>query len=151
MTTTKTKSGAAVARKTSARKAVSKVSAAKLVGKKLVARKLPVKPSRKTSVASKALAPVTNRKTQVTKAQTVVTAKKVKLIRDSFSFPEHEHALLSDMKKRALKLGKEFKKSEILRAGIAHLASLADGALVAVLAKVERVKTGRPPKKSKKK
>jgi len=75
----------------------------------------------------------------------------VKLVRDSFSFPEHEHALLVAMKKRALKLGKEFKKSEILRAGIAHLASLADGALVAMLSKVERVKAGRPAKKGKKK
>lgn len=77
--------------------------------------------------------------------------KKQKLVRDSFSFPAHEHALLAEMKKRALKLGKEFKKSEILRAGIAHLSGLADAALVAILSKVERVKTGRPAKKGKKK
>lgn len=77
--------------------------------------------------------------------------KKVKLVRATFSFPDHEHALLIDLKKRAKKLGQEFKKSEILRAGIAHLVALADAALVTTLAKVERVKTGRPAKKGKKK
>jgi hypothetical protein len=84
-------------------------------------------------------------------AAPVVKPKKVKLVRATFSFPDHEHDLLVDLKKRAKKLGKEFKKSEILRAGIAHLVALADAALVNTLAKVERVKTGRPAKKSKKK
>jgi len=86
-----------------------------------------------------------------TVAAPVVKPKKVKLVRATFSFPDHEHDLLVDLKKRAKKLGKEFKKSEILRAGIAHLVALADTALVSTLAKVERVKTGRPAKKAKKK
>ena len=64
---------------------------------------------------------------------------------------EHEHELLSALKQRAKKLGREFKKSEILRAGVAHLVAMADAALMAALAKVERVKTGRPAKKGKKK
>lgn len=150
-TTTKIKSGAGVVRRTPARKAVSKVSAAKLAVKKPVARKVPVKPINKTLVAAKALVSVARKKVPANKAQPIVSTKKVKLVRDSFTFPAHEHALLADMKKRALKLGKEFKKSEILRAGIAHLASLADDALVVLLSKVERVKTGRPSKKNKKK
>lgn len=78
-------------------------------------------------------------------------AKKTKLVRDNFTFPKHEHAQLAELKKRAQKLGQAFKKSEILRAGLAHLTNLADSALLAALAKVERVKTGRPAKKSKKK
>ena len=90
-------------------------------------------------------------KTKPVVVATVTKPKKVKLVRATFSFPDHEHALLVDLKKRAKKLGKEFKKSEILRAGIAHLVALADTALVNTLAKVERVKTGRPAKKSKKK
>lgn len=81
----------------------------------------------------------------------VTKPKKIKLVRATFSFPDHEHALLVELKKRAKKLGKEFKKSEILRAGIAHLVALADSALVSTLSKVERVKTGRPAKKAKKK
>lgn len=87
----------------------------------------------------------------VAATKTIAKPKKVKLVRDNFSIPAHEHALLVELKKRAKKLGKEFKKSEFVRAGIAHLVSLTDTVLVNTLAKVERVKTGRPSKKSKKK
>ena len=116
---------------------------------KLPARKVAVKPVTKTVAAKR----VTTRAkaAPLTKGQKPASPKKIKLVRDSFSFPSHEHALLAALKKRALKLGREFKKSEILRAGIAHLTSLADAALVATLSKVERVKTGRPAKKKKKK
>lgn len=124
------------------RKPATKVSATKSIVRRSVVRKAPVKAARKPMLAAK---PVN------TASKKPTPTKKVKLVRDSFSFPEHEHALLGEMKKRALKLGKEFKKSEILRAGIAHLANMADQALVAVLAKVERVKTGRPSKKQKRK
>ncbi len=115
------------------------------------------------NIVEKNLKPVVAKKATVaTKRQTAVAAtksnvvkpvpvKKQKLVRDSFSFPAHEHAALADLKKRAKNLGKEFKKSEILRAGIAHLVAMADAVLVAALDKVERVKTGRPPKKGKKK
>lgn len=152
-TTPKTKSTTTAVRNVAARKAPAKASTVKPAAKavtKSVVRPAPVKAVRKPVVAAKVVTAAA--KSVPSKAQAVVAApKKVKLVRDSFSFPEHEHALLVEMKKRALKLGKEFKKSEILRAGIAHLASLADGALVAMLSKVERVKTGRPAKKSKKK
>lgn len=131
----------ATIRKTPARKPVTKGAAAKPVPRKPVARKAPAKTARKTPVVAKAA---------VVASESVVR-KKIKLIRDSFSFPAHEHALLRDMKERALKLGQEFKKSEILRAGIAHLASMADRSLVAALAKVERVKMARPGKKQKRK
>lgn len=110
-----------------------------------------------SAIVTKNLKPVITKtvsaatKTKPVVVATVTKPKKVKLVRATFSFPDHEHALLVDLKKRAKKLGKEFKKSEILRAGIAHLVALADTALVNTLAKVERVKTGRPAKKSKKK
>ena len=148
----KTKTAAPVARKAPARRPARKAAAKAVATKpavKPVVRKAPVQTVRKSQVVAKASA--LTRTAPPAKAKNDPVPKKVKLVRDSFSFPEHEHALLGDMKKRALKLGKEFKKSEILRAGIAHLASLADSALVTVLAKVERVKTGRPAKKSKKK
>lgn len=80
-----------------------------------------------------------------------VSGQKLKLVRDSFSFPAQEHAQLAELKKRALKMGREFKKSEILRAGILHLTAMSDNVLLAALSKVERVKTGRPSKKNKKK
>lgn len=153
-TTTAIKSTATTARKSTAarpaRKAPSKAVAVKAAVKSAVkpgAKRPPIKAAVKRPVAPKPVGVATKSVQPVKPAP----AKKVKLVRDSFSFPEHEHALLADMKKRALKLGKDFKKSEILRAGISHLASLADGALLALLSKVERVKTGRPAKKGKKK
>lgn len=91
------------------------------------------------------------KKTATVPSKKAVTPKKVKLVRDNFSLPAHEHALLKDLKKRAKKLGKEFNKSEFLRAGIAHLVALTDTVLLNTLSKVERVKAGRPSKKGKKK
>lgn len=129
----------ATPRKPGARKPATTRVAAKPVSRKPIARKAPVKTARKSPVAVKA-APVVRK---------AVDTKKVKMVRDSFSFPAHEYELLGEMKKRALKLGREFKKSEILRAGIVLLANMADRSLVAALAKVERVKTGRPSKKLK--
>lgn len=131
----------ATARKTPARKPTIRRSAVKSMPSKPVTRKAPANAARKPPVVAKTAKVVSES----------VARKKVKMIRDSFSFPAHEHALLRDMKERALKLGKEFKKSEILRAGIAHLANMADRSLVAALSKVERVKTGRPGKKQKRK
>lgn len=147
-TTTKTKTGAAVTRRSPVRKPATK---AITTAKKPVSRKTPAQPARKPLVAAKAVTALTKKPVAPSQATKPVAARKIKLVRDSFSFPAHEHALLAEMKKRALKLGKEFKKSEILRAGIAHLYNMADGALVTVLSRVERVKTGRPSKKSKKK
>lgn len=108
-----------------------------------VARKATVKAA--TQVVSKAVSKA------VAAPSVPVSTEKLKLVRDSFSFPAHEHALLAELKKRALKMGREFKKSEILRAGITHLAAMTDNVLLAALSKVERVKTGRPSKKNKKK
>lgn len=100
-------------------------------------------------VVAKSVVAVAKTKPAVSNAKTA-KPKKVKLVRDNFSLPAHEHALLTDLKKRAKKLGKEFKKSEFLRAGIAHLVALTDTVLLNTLSKVERVKAGRPPKKAKK-
>ncbi len=109
--------------------------------------------AKKVAVASKpkTAAPVKQSQPVATKSDVKTSKKKQKLVRDSFSFPADEHASLADLKSRAKKLGKAFRKSEILRAGIAHLVSMADTALISALSKVERIKTGRPAKKSKKK
>jgi len=72
--------------------------------------------------------------------------KKPKLVRDSFTFPENDYALLAELKQRALKAGHEIKKSELLRAGLAALAAMTEQNLVTALAAVERIKTGRPSK-----
>jgi len=73
-------------------------------------------------------------------------AKKVKLVRDSYAMPENEYAQIGGLKKRLASLGSDVKKSELLRAGIAALAALNDAELKAVMAHIERIKTGRPAK-----
>jgi hypothetical protein len=72
--------------------------------------------------------------------------KRVKLVRDSFTIPKAEYAVLQDLKQRAAKLGRPVKKSEVLRAGVNALAAMGDPALVAALATVPAIKTGRPSK-----
>ena len=74
-------------------------------------------------------------------------AKKARLVRDSFTFPENDYALFATLKQRALAAGGEIKKSELVRAGLALLNKLDDDELARVLGKVERIKTGRPKKK----
>jgi hypothetical protein len=72
--------------------------------------------------------------------------KKVKLVRDCFAMPEQEYVRIAEIKKRLSALGHEARKSEVLRGGIALLAVLNDAELKAVMARIDRIKTGRPSK-----
>src|SRR5258708_641918 len=68
-----------------------------------------------------------------------------KVIRDSFTMPAADHALIGVLKKRCIGLGIAIKKSELLRAGLTVLERLPNESLAQVAAAVESVKTGRPP------
>jgi len=70
--------------------------------------------------------------------------KKTKLVRDSFTIPKAEYAVIGDLKDRALGLGVSVKKSELLRAGLKLLQQLDDATLKVALAAVPALKTGRP-------
>jgi len=72
--------------------------------------------------------------------------KKPKLVRDSFTIPKGEYAVLDELKLRAAKLGRPTKKSEVLRAGVQALAAMGDAAFLACVGAVPAVKTGRPAK-----
>lgn len=72
--------------------------------------------------------------------------KKPKLVRDSFTIPKTEYAVLEQLKLRASKLGRPTKKSEVLRAGVQALAAMGDAAFLATVSAVPAVKTGRPAK-----
>lgn len=72
--------------------------------------------------------------------------KKVKVVRDSFTLPKTELLQLNEMKKRAMALGVEVKKSELIRAGLQALASMADAGFKKAMANVPTIKTGRPAK-----
>ncbi len=104
---------------------------------KLVSAKKPAKASRPAKV-EKPAKPV--------KEEKPVKARKVKLVRDSYAMPEAEYARIGELKKRLAALGREVKKSELLRGGIATLAALNDAELQSVMAGIERIKTGRPAK-----
>lgn len=67
-----------------------------------------------------------------------------KPVRDSFTMPEADFALIATLKARALAGQRETKKSELLRAGLHALAALDRAALVQALAQLEPVKVGRP-------
>lgn len=72
--------------------------------------------------------------------------KKPKLVRDSFTIPKPEYAVLDDLKARSNRLASPAKKSELLRAGIKALAAMSDAAFQAALRAVPAIKTGRPTK-----
>ena len=72
------------------------------------------------------------------------SAKKPKLVRDSFTIPKTEFAAIDVLKGRAIALGSSVKKSELLRAGLMVLQGLSDAAYKAALSAVPTLKTGRP-------
>ncbi len=116
----------------SATRAVAKAPAAK---KRAVAAAKPV-----AQALPKSEAPEMN-PAKVEKAE---KPKKPKLVRDSYTIPKAEYQAMEALKQRATALGQPPKKSEMLRAGIMALAGLSDAALLAALAAVPAIKTGRP-------
>lgn len=67
------------------------------------------------------------------------------LVRDSFTMPEQEYAVLAEVKGACLRAGIDVKKSELLRIGVALLGQVDIATLKAVLAALPQLKTGRPP------
>ena len=77
-------------------------------------------------------------------AATEPVKTKHKLVRDSFTIPKNEYAVLGELKQRAAQLARPVKKSELLRAGINALRGMADKAFLSALDAVPSLKTGRP-------
>ena len=69
-----------------------------------------------------------------------------KPVRDSFTMPPADFALIATLKARALAGGRETKKSELLRAGLQALAALEPATLLEALGRLAPVKIGRPSK-----
>ena len=130
---------------------VSRKVAAKPVAKPVVkvAAKATVKASPKAP-AKVAAKPVAKKAAQVSAKPALDKAgkaKKTKMVRDSFTIPKPEYDIIASLKHRAGELGNAVKKSELIRAGIKALASMADAAYVAALKVVPTIKTGRPTKR----
>lgn len=112
---------------------------------KAVAKARPAKPEAAVAKAPEVAAPAPVAKPE--KAAKPAKPRKQKLVRDSYAMPDSEYARIGELKKRLAGLSLDYKKSEILRAGIALMAALNDAELTAVMGRVERIKTGRPSKK----
>ena len=67
-------------------------------------------------------------------------------MRDSFTMPQADFALIQQLKDRALGFKRATKKSELLRAGLQALAALGDAQLRTLLNSLTALKTGRPKK-----
>jgi hypothetical protein len=67
-------------------------------------------------------------------------------VRDSFTMPQSDFALIDLLKVRALGFRRPTKKSELLRAGLQALAAMPAAELKAALGRLTPLKTGRPKK-----
>jgi hypothetical protein len=85
----------------------------------------PTQPATTGSAARKTAAP----------ARTVKKAgdepKKLKLVRDSFTLPKVEYAVIGILKTRAARLSRPARKSEIVRAGLKALVGMSDAEFLA--------------------
>ena len=86
---------------------------------------------------------------QATAIEPDPTAQRV--VRDSFTMPLADYALIGSLKVKCLGMGIAVKKSELLRAGLHALTRISDQNFAEVVSAVESVKTGRPPGKKRKK
>lgn len=82
----------------------------------------------------------------VTKEGKTKRAKKEKVVRDSFTMPRSDYEKIAALKQKCLDAGVSTKKSELLRAGLLLLEAAPLKRLLAAVAAVETVKTGRPAK-----
>lgn len=73
---------------------------------------------------------------------------KMKLVRDSFTMPHVDFALIAALKDRALGFRRPTKKSELLRAGLQVLVQLNDQQLKLALESLSPLKAGRPTNKA---
>ncbi len=135
-TPTKAAPAKAVTTKTAPAKAAPNVAAAAKADK-------PVAAKAKAAVETKKVAKA--KPAKVLKEKKVVV-KKPKLVRDSFTFPESDYALIAELKQRALAAGCEAKKSEVLRAALVVLSGLSEQDLVNAINGIDKLKPGRPAK-----
>ncbi|OAJ51742.1 hypothetical protein A6V36_37445 [Paraburkholderia ginsengiterrae] len=72
--------------------------------------------------------------------------KREKVVRDTFTMPRSDYETIAALKQRCLDAGVDAKKSEVLRAAVLLLASEPTERMLATIAALKPVKTGRPPR-----
>jgi hypothetical protein len=80
------------------------------------------------------------------KKSSVKQEPKLKVVRDSFTMPQNDYAIIGELKQICQKAGLQVKKSELLRAGLHELGKLTTAQLKKTLSQMEQIKTGRPKK-----
>jgi hypothetical protein len=134
-------------------KVVKKAAARKVVSTKPVAiKKSAVKLAKPVAKSAKIPSPVVPVKktvpiAPVTSKPLVKHEAKAKLVRDSFTLPEADHALLKACKKMALTSGRETKKSEVVRAAIRAFSALSAAQQLAAYQALPQIAVGRPKSK----
>ncbi|SAL63669.1 hypothetical protein AWB71_03661 [Caballeronia peredens] len=123
-------------------------SASKSTAKKAPAKapaKAPSKaPAAETPVAAKDVAKSPAKPDAKARRVKKESAKKEKVVRDSFTMPRSDYAKIAALKQKCLNNGVRVKKSELLRAALALLDAAPDKRLVEAIKALETVKTGRP-------
>ena len=72
------------------------------------------------------------------------SSKPHRVLRDSFTMPSSDYALIESIKQRCMKFGRGVNKSEVLRAGLQALAAMTEKQLQEIFRALSRVKPGRP-------
>jgi hypothetical protein len=106
------------------------------------AKKASAAAARKKPAAPRKAAPVAAARNDDKKAPKL----RARLVRDSFTMPESDFALIATLKARALAAKREAKKSELLRAGLHVLMALDSASLLVALGRLQPLKVGRPKK-----
>ena len=109
----------------------------------------PVAPDGKSGKKQKKQKPAGDRKGRDDGKKASQDGTKPKLVRDSFTMPEPDYALISTLKAQALAVGVSVKKSELLRAGLGVLSRMPTAQLAELIGAMPKLKTGRPKKKKK--
>ena len=116
----------------------------------------PIVPAKK-KIEAATVKPVVTKQAEVTpKSSTKSSTKEInarktserkdKLVRDSFTMPQDDYALIAMLKDRAVMFKRPAKKSELLRAGLHALQAMSAPALRAALDALTPLKSGRPKK-----
>ena len=66
------------------------------------------------------------------------------IIRNAFTMPEEDIALIGKLKLRCMKMGVDVNKSELVRAGLHALNNSRDNELKTVISDLPKIRAGRP-------
>jgi hypothetical protein len=119
---------------------------AKVAPRRAPAKKPAAVAARKQAVKKTQAAPVPAPKEIAKDGAKKPPKQRKRLVRDSFTMPEPDFALIAALKTRTMAAQRETKKSELLRAGLHALMALDDHTLISALGRLQPLKLGRPKK-----